>query len=726
MLLVCGDSPRSRSLPTPSGAGVVRVGAEIERPVIRTTPEGQTWVVWQESGTRESRVFAGRLAPTGITARRSLAEGLGGSHFSPDLAASPDGRLWAVWVHRTGVRSRIAVRGLPDGKVGYLPGVTDTPHTPRVIVDQAAVPWVIWTGSNGGPDRIRVSSRTGGRWSRPITLSRGPDVPHFHPALGLNRLGFPTAAWSAFNGEGYEIRLRSWEGTRWKKTEIIAGGSGSSDAQPVLSLLQGETPVLAWTRSEAGRREILVSWKEASRWRRPVRIAAGVKGEGFPALAEAGGDLALAWSDREDVHLRTLNLADLQARAPAERTGVEAATGYHLDPQTFIAFGDSITFGAMNGPYQVEGYPPRLQTLLEDLFTDPRICNRGVPGEPTWEALSRVNSAISADLALYFLLMEGTNDVSAASYSMETTAFNLRQILLKCRDYGVFPMVATIIPRARNRWTAAAKERTQDLNQKILDLSRDIRVPLVDLYSAFMQIPAGHETLISDDNLHPNLTGYQVMAETWRDGIGRLPFPPLPLSALKYPRRGEVRVTWEADPRLSPAAGVIVWRIYRRRTGSASFQLRGSVPDETFSFTDTSADPEAEYVYALSALNSDQVEGPLSRTVLTEAGNPEPPINVAVSTVLNKAFLHQEHINRITWNPNPLNQDGFDITRYRVYRKSAGQADSAYTALGDIDAASTEFLDRGHASEADALGFVYGVSALDAEGSESSIEEGQR
>jgi len=435
--------------------------------------------------------------------------------------------------------------------------------------------------------------------------------------------------------------------------------------------------------------------------------------------------MALAWRARDAVSQREISPSDLETRTPSRAVTTEAATGYHLDDQKLSAFGDSITFGAMNGPYQVEGYPPRLQVLLEDLFTDPRLSNRGIPGEPTWEALSRVESVISADLALYFLLMEGTNDVSTSSYSMETTAFNLRQILLICRDYGVYPLVSNIIPRARSRWSATARERTLDLNQKILDLSRDIRVPFVDMYAAFDQNPGGHETLISDDNLHPNLDGYQLMAETWHEGIARLPFPPLPVSAVKFPRRGEIRVTWEADPRLAPNADVIVWRIYRKREDSGTFQLRGSVPDETLAFTDQAVDLDVDYDYALSALNSDQVEGPLSAMIRTVPGDPEPPVDVSVSTVPNKAFLFTEYINRITWSPNPLNRDGFEITRYRVYRKPVGQPDGAYTAQGDVDAVHSEFLDRGHAAQAAALGFTYGVSALDAEGNESPIQEGQ-
>ena len=157
-----------------------------------------------------------------------------------------------------------------------------------------------------------------------------------------------------------------------------------------------------------------------------------------------------------------------------------------------------------------------------------------MPGENTWEAVSRIGPVLTENLALYLLLMEGTNDVSWLDYSLSTTAFNLRQILGTALDMGVFPFISTIPPRAGSRWKQIIIDRTAELNGLIEDLAGELKVMLVDNGGAFLDFPpssGGHEALISDDNIHPNNLGYQVMAETWYQQIRRLPFPPASLVA---------------------------------------------------------------------------------------------------------------------------------------------------------------------------------------------------
>jgi len=727
MLLMCG--PGGKAISTvpefDPEVGITAGGKRMIGPVVRPTADGARLVVWVETVGGMGRVFLGRIHAGRLTGRRRLSAHADGDDRSPDLAASRDGTIWTVWVSHSGIRRRLTVAALSAGDLRIFTLNADDPHTPRIVVDLTGTPWVFWTSPEGGLDGIYASRLTGGRWTPPENLSGDSAVPHFHPSADLNPLGFPMVAWSGFDGEDYEIRTRSWDGARWGQTERVTRNRRASDGQPALLLYRGEQPLIAWTRNRGGRREIRISRRRDGVWEPGLCLAAMRESGGRPVWAAHGDELAVAWRDGERIKLRRLSIRQLETDRAALTEADRVIGSLHLDRSTYIGVGDSITFGAMNGPYKNVGYLPRLSQLLEGLYSGPRVINRGVPGEATWEAVSRIESVVTADLGLYLLLMEGTNDVSTTSYSLATTAFNLKQMVLKCREFGVFPLISTIPPRARSRWTTTAKERTLELNQLIIDLAEDTVVPLVDNYTAFDQHSAGHEALISDDNLHPNLTGYQVMAETWYEGVRRLPFSPVPLEALKYRAQNTAVVTWRDSPRLGPATQLIAYRIYRKEPGSGEFKLRGSVPASQSSFSDGSVDPDRDYFYAVSALRSDQVEGPISETVLTEMGEPDPPVGVAVETILNKAFLYREYINRITWNANPLNDDRFDITNYRIYRKPIGQPDDQYILVSEVPAPGGEYLDRGFSEETAARNLVYGISAVDEDGNESSIEEGQ-
>ena len=124
------------------------------------------------------------------------------------------------------------------------------------------------------------------------------------------------------------------------------------------------------------------------------------------------------------------------------------------------AFGDSVTKGAF--PFdelEMGGYPKRLQKLLrQEGLETARVRNHGIGGEKTPAALSRLDGVLGNGGDV-FILMEGTNDVTAiaeGSLSLETTLFNLGQMNKKAQARGFETIMATVIPRRpdaqRDRW----------------------------------------------------------------------------------------------------------------------------------------------------------------------------------------------------------------------------------------------------------------------------------
>ncbi|MDQ7065334.1 MAG: GDSL-type esterase/lipase family protein [candidate division KSB1 bacterium] len=170
-------------------------------------------------------------------------------------------------------------------------------------------------------------------------------------------------------------------------------------------------------------------------------------------------------------------------------------------------------------------------------------------GHPGWKA-SEVRQNVASWLQQarpdFVLLHIGTNDVSAHRATSAIIA-DIDAILTEIWTFNADARVflCSIVPR------------TDDLNNATLALNQDIqnlvaahagsfRIHFVDQYSAFVNIP-GWQTSLMADEIHPNNTGYQLMAETFYTAI--LPYlspvTPVELVAFRAQVTGtRVQLSW--------------------------------------------------------------------------------------------------------------------------------------------------------------------------------------
>ncbi len=702
-----------------SGIGPGRITA------VRRDNRSRLWIAWQTEGRAQGQVFLGKRQNAQLQKKFRISRGIRGSHHSPHFDVDAEGRAWVAWVNSIDGDHRLLVSQGTRGRRQAITPLGAAVFSPRILIDVLDRPWVFWVGKGMGPhDAVFFSRCDRGNWTDPEPLSRGPSAPHFHPSAALNPMGFPAVAWSGFDGEDYELFWTQWEDGKWAEIEQMTDDRGFSDAQPSLICHQQASLVITWTRAGPEGNRILWAQHRDGGWLAPSPAAGAGSHGRSPRLVSRADLLALAWEDGHQVSVQPLSLADAAPLRPSAGEDTLLVNAADLERSSFVTFGDSITYGSMNGPFQGVGYAPRLHDLLGDLFLDPVVINRGMPGENTWEAVSRIGPVLTENLALYLLLMEGTNDVSWLDYSLSTTAFNLRQILVTALDMGVFPFISTIPPRAGSRWKQIIINRTAELNGLIEDLAGELKIMLVDNGGAFLDFPpssGGHEALISDDNLHPNNLGYQVMAETWYQQIRRLPFPPVSLVAEKRSQDRSILLTWEDDPRILPATGLSSYRVYRQRIGSSILSPIALVSASQKEFEDRNAVLEYDFLYMLSSRTSRAVEGPLSDPAVAVQLAPSPPLNIETEYVLNRAFLVQEHINRVSWEANPVNEGSHVIVSYNIYRKIKGQSDDLFELLASAPAGQSGYQDRGLEDKETAESYFYGISAVDSEGRESAI-----
>lgn len=162
-------------------------------------------------------------------------------------------------------------------------------------------------------------------------------------------------------------------------------------------------------------------------------------------------------------------------------------------------FGDSITrgYGSDTG-----GYPQKLSDLLNANSKPSLVANSGLDSESTYEGASRIDTVLAGFAAHFILIQEGTNDIHNGM-SVETTQYNLQSMITKAKTAGVIPMLSTLTPE-----TSSVPDTW---NPMITALAATNVITLVDNYAA----TSPTWSAISADNIHPNDSGYQIMANTW-------------------------------------------------------------------------------------------------------------------------------------------------------------------------------------------------------------------
>jgi lysophospholipase L1-like esterase len=215
----------------------------------------------------------------------------------------------------------------------------------------------------------------------------------------------------------------------------------------------------------------------------------------------------------------------------------------------FVSFGDSITAGedGIDGGPDTSGlcvpkvtstgiqqrvilpdaqtYPGQLQAKLAARYATQSlsVLKRGCPGEsaapPTLPSPTRArfDAIVSTRQYDVVLILEGSNDLDAPSFSdpVGAAAAALRSFVTDAKSVSVRPLLATIPPMNPAGRRGHGAGMVTQLNDRIQQIGAAENVPIVDVYAAFN----GNLALLGDDGLHPNASGYAVMATAFFDVI---------------------------------------------------------------------------------------------------------------------------------------------------------------------------------------------------------------
>lgn len=206
-------------------------------------------------------------------------------------------------------------------------------------------------------------------------------------------------------------------------------------------------------------------------------------------------------------------------------SGVEVS---RADPQTIVAFGDSITDGTASTVNGNKRWPDILAERLNAAGTPRPISNQAIAGNRvlSWQspifgepALTRFDrDVLSVPNARWLVILEGINDIGMGAANPPSAASLIagyRQMIDRAEAKGMKVYVATLLPYEGARYHQEAGEAVrQQVNAWIR--SNTEAAGFID-FDAVMRDPANPKKmkaeLQSGDWLHPNDAGYKVMGD---------------------------------------------------------------------------------------------------------------------------------------------------------------------------------------------------------------------
>ncbi len=614
---------------------------------LKTDRKGRSWIIWESNAGTVTRIYA---APLDTQTPLRLSDEHEGFNHSPDLAFDLHDQPWAVWIHYSAGRHYLLVRNAATSQSWIVNrGHTRGSYSPRILVDGRNRVWVFWVGGDNASDKLMFSCLQDGRWTPPEDLDPEDPAPHLYPNAVLDREGTPWITWCAYDGYDYEIAAACWTESGWRLETITA--NRTADIQPSVAFTPGNTPIFIWCKTGKEHGGIYGRlWVKGRRYGEIQLADSPSQPVSSPKIALRDNLMGIAWQSGDSIRSKLMSwhqLADNPAPRPLANDPPFPFNG-ELDENTYLAFGDSITFGYMDYEEAPDlGYIPRLKEIFDAQYGESEIINEGWPGEVTLAGLGRMEEVVNSHDARYLLLMEGTNDIIFHQFSMETTAYHLEQMLSINIEHGLYPVLSTIIPRNDYRWRRLYyQERIYELNDRIRALAEKLNIPLVDQFNTFFNYPedeGGWPALLSIDNVHPSIKGYEIMTDAWFREIKAIPFPSSNLDVrrvfdriLFYAQEGN-HILWADSPKLLQNGDFASYRIYRRVSGddAAPMELLGSIPWENpperpkravktgeigfrigrtkgFQYLDRYIQYANDYEYAITLLREDGIEGPCS------------------------------------------------------------------------------------------------------------------
>lgn len=166
-----------------------------------------------------------------------------------------------------------------------------------------------------------------------------------------------------------------------------------------------------------------------------------------------------------------------------------------------VFMGDSITeFWSVTSP---------------DFFIGKPYVNRGISGQTTPQMLVRFRADVINLKPDVVLILAGINDIAenTGPSTIDMIANNIFSMAELAKANGIKIILCSVLPAFDFPWRKGLQpaEKIVALNKKIKKYADTNNIHYLDYYSAMVNEQKGLKSVYSDDGVHPNKAGYEIM-----------------------------------------------------------------------------------------------------------------------------------------------------------------------------------------------------------------------
>ncbi len=165
-------------------------------------------------------------------------------------------------------------------------------------------------------------------------------------------------------------------------------------------------------------------------------------------------------------------------------------------------------------------------TINPEFFTGKPYVNRGISGQTTPQMLVRFRADVIALKPAAVIILAGINDIAgntgpATLDMIKNNIFSMAE-LAKVNQIKV--ILCSVLPALDFPWKPNQNpaEKVVTLNELIKNYAAANAIVYLDYYSAMVDGRKGLLTTYSNDGVHPNKAGYQVMAPLAEEAITKV------------------------------------------------------------------------------------------------------------------------------------------------------------------------------------------------------------
>ena len=154
--------------------------------------------------------------------------------------------------------------------------------------------------------------------------------------------------------------------------------------------------------------------------------------------------------------------------------------------------------------------------LMPEFFEGKPYHNRGISGQTSSQMLVRFRADVIALQPKIVVILAGANDLAGNTgpASLEMICNNIFSMIELAQIHQIKVVLCSVLPANTFPWkpTENPSQKIKALNELLVDYSLKNQIQYLDYYSAMVDENDGMITAYTNDGVHPNKKGYEVMA----------------------------------------------------------------------------------------------------------------------------------------------------------------------------------------------------------------------